>query len=132
MRGGLQRLGILRESGHEHFNGSVVIPVFDRAGGGRDVRPHDQRQASGRDWLLHLRKSRPGMIPAYFFAVALYLAQRLFCALAIRALASSERWRFLRPLALKPLDVRRRSTLLDKTVRALFSAASSASIPEII
>ena len=29
MRGRLQRLGILRESGHEHFNGSVVIPVFD-------------------------------------------------------------------------------------------------------
>lgn len=32
MRGRLQRLGILRESGHEHFNGSVVIPVFDSAG----------------------------------------------------------------------------------------------------
>jgi len=32
MRGRLQRLGILRESGHEHFNGSVVIPVFDSTG----------------------------------------------------------------------------------------------------
>ena len=32
MRGRLQRLGIYRESGHEHFNGSVVIPVFDSAG----------------------------------------------------------------------------------------------------
>jgi DNA primase catalytic core len=29
IRGRLQRLGILRESGHEHFNGSVVIPVID-------------------------------------------------------------------------------------------------------
>jgi DNA primase len=28
----LQRLGILRESGHEHFNGSVVIPVVDTEG----------------------------------------------------------------------------------------------------
>jgi DNA primase len=28
----LQRLGVLRESGHEHFNGSLVIPVFDAAG----------------------------------------------------------------------------------------------------
>ena len=29
MRGRLQRLGILRaESGHEHFNGSVVFPIF--------------------------------------------------------------------------------------------------------
>lgn len=32
MRGRLQRLGVLRESGHEHFNGSVVVPVFDEAG----------------------------------------------------------------------------------------------------
>ena len=32
MRGRLQKLGILRESGHEHFNGSLVIPIFSRAG----------------------------------------------------------------------------------------------------
>ncbi len=32
MRGRLQQLGILRESGHEHFNGSVVIPVFGAEG----------------------------------------------------------------------------------------------------
>jgi DNA primase catalytic core len=29
MRGRLQALGILRQSGHEHFNGSLVIPVID-------------------------------------------------------------------------------------------------------
>jgi DNA primase len=29
LRGRLQKLGIYRESGHEHFNGSVVIPIFD-------------------------------------------------------------------------------------------------------
>lgn len=29
LRGRLQRLGVLRESGHEHLNGSLVIPVFD-------------------------------------------------------------------------------------------------------
>jgi len=28
----LQRLGILRDSGHEHFNGSLVIPVMDEHG----------------------------------------------------------------------------------------------------
>src|SRR5438270_617059 len=28
----LQRIGILRETGHEHFNGSLVVPVFDAAG----------------------------------------------------------------------------------------------------
>jgi DNA primase len=32
MRGRLQKLGILRESGHEHFNGSVVVPVFNASG----------------------------------------------------------------------------------------------------
>jgi DNA primase len=32
IRGRLQRLGILRESGHEHFTGSVVIPVIDLEG----------------------------------------------------------------------------------------------------
>lgn len=29
IKGRLQTLGILRESGHEHFNGSLVVPVFD-------------------------------------------------------------------------------------------------------
>ncbi len=32
LRGRLQRLGLFRESGHEHFNGSVVIPIFDASG----------------------------------------------------------------------------------------------------
>ena len=32
LRTRLQRIGILRESGHEHFNGSLVIPVLDGEG----------------------------------------------------------------------------------------------------
>jgi DNA primase catalytic core len=32
MRTRLQALGVIRESGHEHFNGSLVVPVFDQAG----------------------------------------------------------------------------------------------------
>lgn len=32
VRAKLQRIGILRESGHEHFNGSLVIPVLDAEG----------------------------------------------------------------------------------------------------
>lgn len=40
----LQRLGILRESGHEHLTGSVVFPIFDAVGNvaqmyGRKVTP---------------------------------------------------------------------------------------------
>lgn len=32
VRGRLQTIGLLRESGHEHFNGSVVVPVVDQSG----------------------------------------------------------------------------------------------------
>ncbi|MCC7387825.1 MAG: toprim domain-containing protein [Phycisphaerales bacterium] len=32
LRGRLQQLGILRASGHEHFTGSLVVPIHDRAG----------------------------------------------------------------------------------------------------
>jgi DNA primase catalytic core len=44
MRGRLQRLGIYRESGHEHFNGSLVIPVINAEGDvvemyGRKITP---------------------------------------------------------------------------------------------
>jgi DNA primase len=44
IRGRLQRLGVLRESGHEHLNGSVVIPILDLAGNvtgmyGRKITP---------------------------------------------------------------------------------------------
>ena len=32
MRQRLQEIGIYRKSGHEHFNGSLIIPVFDEKG----------------------------------------------------------------------------------------------------
>jgi DNA primase catalytic core len=32
LRGRLQRLGVIRESGHEHLNGSLVVPLFDEHG----------------------------------------------------------------------------------------------------
>ena len=32
VRGRLQTIGLLRESGHEHFNGSIVVPVIDPQG----------------------------------------------------------------------------------------------------
>jgi DNA primase catalytic core len=45
IRGRLQQLGVIRDSGHEHFNGSVVIPVFDLEGSvlgmyGRKITPN--------------------------------------------------------------------------------------------
>lgn len=32
IRGKLQEIGILRDTGHEHFNGSIVVPVLDENG----------------------------------------------------------------------------------------------------
>jgi DNA primase len=45
IRGRLQKLGLLRESGHEHFNGSLVIPVINEQGEvtgvyGRKITPN--------------------------------------------------------------------------------------------
>jgi DNA primase len=45
LRGRLAKLGVIRESGHEHFNGSVVIPIFGEDGAvtemyGRKVTPN--------------------------------------------------------------------------------------------
>jgi len=45
VRGRLQELGIYRKSGHEHFNGSIVIPVFNSQGEvvemyGRKITPN--------------------------------------------------------------------------------------------
>ena len=37
IRSRLQNIGILRESGHEHFNGSLVMPVFDEGGNVMEV-----------------------------------------------------------------------------------------------
>jgi len=57
LRGRLQKLGIIRESGHEHFNGCIVFPVFDRAGQvveiyGRKIA--DQRVTPGAPIHLYL------------------------------------------------------------------------------
>ena len=51
IRGQLQRIGILRSSGHEHFRGSLVIPVLDKQG--------NVLEAYGRKINDNLRKGTP-------------------------------------------------------------------------
>ncbi len=51
IRGQLQRLGLFRPSGHEHFNGSIVIPVFDTHG--------NVTELYGRKLNDHVRKGTP-------------------------------------------------------------------------
>ena len=51
IRGRLQRLGLLRESGHEHFNGSLVMPVISDSG--------EITEIYGRKILDRLRPGTP-------------------------------------------------------------------------
>jgi DNA primase catalytic core len=51
IRARLQKIGLIRESGHEHFNGSLVIPVFDEGGSVVEVY--------GRKLLDNLRAGTP-------------------------------------------------------------------------
>jgi DNA primase len=51
LRGQLQRIGLVRESGHEHFNGSLVIPVIGATG--------EVTEIYGRKINDHLREGTP-------------------------------------------------------------------------
>jgi DNA primase len=51
LRGKLQRIGVLRKSGHEHFNGSLVIPIIDANG--------EVTEVYGRKLNDHLRPGTP-------------------------------------------------------------------------
>ena len=55
MRTALQRVGILRDSGHEHFNGSIVVPLF----GGNDPTARPVVGAYARKLLDNLRVGTP-------------------------------------------------------------------------
>ncbi len=51
LRSRLQRLGVIRASGHEHFNGSLIVPVHDEAGAVVELY--------GRKVTAKLRKGTP-------------------------------------------------------------------------
>ena len=64
IRGQLERIGILRASGHEHFAGSLVIPVLDEQGNvtevyGRKIR--DDLRAATHPARLE-RRETPGTV----------------------------------------------------------------------
>jgi DNA primase len=72
LRGKLQALGVLRDSGHEHLSGSLVVPVCDPAGRvvqlyGRKVR--DDLRA-GTPLHLYLPGPRRGVFNAEGFGAA--------------------------------------------------------------
>jgi DNA primase catalytic core len=59
IRGRLQRLGILRESGHEHFTGSVVIPVIDLDGNVTEIYGRKITEGLRQGTPLHTYLSGP-------------------------------------------------------------------------
>jgi DNA primase/energy-coupling factor transporter ATP-binding protein EcfA2 len=61
----LQRLGVLRESGHEHFNGSLVIPVCAAHGGANAASTGCAGAAdeAGQVVEVYGRKITPGLRP---------------------------------------------------------------------
>lgn len=72
IRGDLQRLGVLRESGHEHLRGSLVVPIRDGAGRivnlyGRKVRDNLRK---GTPDHLYLPGPRRGVLNLAAFAAS--------------------------------------------------------------
>jgi DNA primase len=54
LRGKLQQLGILRENGHEHFRGSLIIPVFDETGSVVEIYGRKIGKKLSKDAIVHL------------------------------------------------------------------------------
>jgi DNA primase len=59
MRAALQRIGILRDSGHEHLNGSIVVPIFGTVDDGSLDPSRHVVGAYGRKVLDNLRAGTP-------------------------------------------------------------------------
>ncbi len=85
LREQLQAVGILRESGHEHFNGSLVVPIFDAQGRvvemyGRKINDHLRK---GTPHHLYLPGPHRGVfnIDAFFASKELILCESLIDAL---------------------------------------------------
>ncbi|NJS36731.1 MAG: hypothetical protein HC765_10470 [Brachymonas sp.] len=59
MRSRLERLGVYRESGHEHFNGSLVVPVLDEHGQVKELygRKISNKHKDDAPLHMYLRKN---------------------------------------------------------------------------
>jgi hypothetical protein len=61
VRGRLQKAGILRDSGHEHFNGCLVVPVFDAEGHVTEVYGRKITPNVNPPWHLYLAGPHRGV-----------------------------------------------------------------------
>jgi DNA primase len=83
IRARLERLGLYRESGHEHFNGCVVVPILDAAGDvvGLYGRKTVERQSTG---VYHLYL--PGPHRGLWNPAALQSGEVILCEALLDAL----------------------------------------------
>lgn len=85
IRARLQRLGILRKSGHEHFRGSLIIPVFDENRAVTEIYGRKTSQRLRKGTALHLYL--PGPHKGIFNLEALSASQEIIlCESLIDAL----------------------------------------------
>lgn len=85
VRGRLQQLGIIRESGHEHLNGSLVIPILDEVGHvqGMYGRKIGERLREGTPSHLYLPGAHRGVfnVEAFKASPEIILCEALIDAL---------------------------------------------------
>ena len=80
----LQKLGLLRESGHEHFNGSLVMPVFDENGQVSEMYGRKINDKLRKGTPLHLYL--PGPHAGIWNAEALQSPEVVLCEAPLDAL----------------------------------------------
>jgi DNA primase catalytic core len=78
IRARLQKIGLIRESGHEHFNGSLVITVFDEGGNVVEVHGRKLRDDLRPGTPKHLYL--PGPHAGAFNSAALTAAREIILA----------------------------------------------------
>ncbi|MFC1853867.1 toprim domain-containing protein, partial [candidate division CSSED10-310 bacterium] len=81
----LMQIGILRQSGHEHFNGSLIIPVMDKQGVITEVygRKIIDRLRPGTPFHLYLPGPHKGIWnPQAFISAEIILCESLIDALS--------------------------------------------------
>lgn len=83
IRARLTSLGIYRESGHEHFNGCLVVPIFDEQGNVTELYGR-RLDDGGRSGIKHLYL--PGPHVGIFNAAALNEPEVIICEALLDAL----------------------------------------------
>lgn len=92
LRGRLQTLGILRSSGHEHFNGSLVVPITDAHGNVVEVYGRKVRDDLRKGTPLHLYL--PGPHRGVLNLAALQASAEIIVCEAILDALTFWRWGF--------------------------------------